>query len=303
MIAERLPLAIVACCILQLPGCFAAAQGYAPWTRPMQALLANQEPTLTVKTGLQLWLDGADVFTMYDATSGGNLVTNLGSIARWQDKSGNSRHATQATSGSRPTRVDNAKNGRTVTRYNNSKLTVPGSTATFNFLHDGTQSSVYTVTKAAFSDNPQTYWTPMGNSAGSSANIGVTWYYDDVSLNNGIRCAISRGFPGQFAADSFGAEAWVPNAHVVVRVRFDADTTASSRARHRVNDGTDAGSNSLTHAPSVADASWDLTVGASAPASTGYAGEVAELLIYNRYLSEAEDAAVMDYLNRKWSLY
>jgi hypothetical protein len=48
MIAERLPLAIVACCILQLPGCFAAAQGYAPWVRPMQALLAQRDRHFTV---------------------------------------------------------------------------------------------------------------------------------------------------------------------------------------------------------------------------------------------------------------
>jgi hypothetical protein len=43
MIAERLPLAIVACCILQLPGCFATAQGYAPWTPSILSLLANQD--------------------------------------------------------------------------------------------------------------------------------------------------------------------------------------------------------------------------------------------------------------------
>jgi hypothetical protein len=52
MIAERLPLAIVACCILQLPGCFAAAQGYAPWTRPMQALLLQVQAETVPTNGL-----------------------------------------------------------------------------------------------------------------------------------------------------------------------------------------------------------------------------------------------------------
>lgn len=51
----------------------------------------------------QLWLDGADQKTMYDATTGGSLVASGGSISRWEDKSGNARHAT--ASASQPTRT------------------------------------------------------------------------------------------------------------------------------------------------------------------------------------------------------
>ena len=50
-----------------------------------------------------LWLDGADGTTMYDATSGGSVVAANGTVARWEDKSGNTRHVTQATAGTRPT--------------------------------------------------------------------------------------------------------------------------------------------------------------------------------------------------------
>jgi hypothetical protein len=50
-----------------------------------------------------LWLDAADSSTLFDAVSGGSLVGNNGAVARWEDKSGNVRHATQATSGSRGT--------------------------------------------------------------------------------------------------------------------------------------------------------------------------------------------------------
>lgn len=56
------------------------------------------------RLSLALWLDGADASTLYDATSGGSLVAADGTVARWEDKSGNARHATQSTSGSRPQR-------------------------------------------------------------------------------------------------------------------------------------------------------------------------------------------------------
>ena len=64
-----------------------------------------------------LWLDGADASTLYDATSGGSLVAADGGIARWQDKSGNARHVTQATSGNRPLRKTLIQNGRDVVRF------------------------------------------------------------------------------------------------------------------------------------------------------------------------------------------
>jgi len=40
-----------------------------------------------------IWLDAADSTTLYDSTSGGNLVLSGGQVARWEDKSGNRRHA------------------------------------------------------------------------------------------------------------------------------------------------------------------------------------------------------------------
>jgi hypothetical protein len=63
-----------------------------------------------------LWLDGADSSTLYDATTGGSLVAADGEIARWEDKSGNSRHATQASAGARPIRKTAIQNGRDVLR-------------------------------------------------------------------------------------------------------------------------------------------------------------------------------------------
>jgi hypothetical protein len=58
-----------------------------------------------------LWLDAADASTI--AESGG-------AVSQWNDKSGNGRHAIQATSGNRPTVSTAALNGKNVITFNGS---------------------------------------------------------------------------------------------------------------------------------------------------------------------------------------
>jgi hypothetical protein len=70
--------------------------------------------------GLQLWLDSSDASTLFDATTGGSLVAADGSVARWQDKSGNARHATQSSSNSRPLRKTAIQGGKDVLRFDGS---------------------------------------------------------------------------------------------------------------------------------------------------------------------------------------
>ena len=59
-----------------------------------------------------LWLDAADTTTLFTTDSGSTLATNGSAVGRWNDKSGNGRHATRATAGNRPTVLANALNGR-----------------------------------------------------------------------------------------------------------------------------------------------------------------------------------------------
>ena len=54
-----------------------------------------------------LWLDAADTTT---------ITLNAGNVSAWNDKSGNNRHATQATAGSQPLYATNAVNGLNVVR-------------------------------------------------------------------------------------------------------------------------------------------------------------------------------------------
>ena len=61
--------------------------------------------------GCQIALDASVAGSLYDAVSGGGLVAADGAVARWEDLSGNGRHATQSTSGARPLRRVGSING------------------------------------------------------------------------------------------------------------------------------------------------------------------------------------------------
>ena len=76
-------------------------------------------------TGLDLWLDGNDPTTMYNASNGGANVTNNGFIWRWEDKSGNANHVYTTTGGSlsQPQYYENLTNYKGGLTFSNSVLT------------------------------------------------------------------------------------------------------------------------------------------------------------------------------------
>jgi hypothetical protein len=59
----------------------------------------GEPPTLE---NIQVWYDGQDAETLWSDTAGTTPLTDGGTAARWDDKSGNARHVTQATSTKRP---------------------------------------------------------------------------------------------------------------------------------------------------------------------------------------------------------
>lgn len=70
-------------------------------------------------SGLQLWLDATT--GLFDATSGGSAVTTDGSaVARWEDRSGNGRHATEVGINNRPVLKTAVQNGRNVIQFDGS---------------------------------------------------------------------------------------------------------------------------------------------------------------------------------------
>ena len=258
--------------------------------------------------GLQLWLDGSDAATLYDATTGGSLVAADGAVARWQDKSGNGRHATQSTSGSRPTRKTAIQNSLGVVRFDgsNDAMSISGSTATFKFLH-GTVATVIYVARYGTSADPNAQYCLISTGGASGNEIGYFHSYDDrsPSANNSISSSAIR--------DAAGFRAWLnrvnnqvaPNAFIACSEVIDAgNETAANRSIVRINGGAAIQGNSLTNSPSGNDSQFDLTIGAiiSSSPTAHMLGDIAEIIIYNSALSSTDRAAVESYLIAKWGV-
>jgi len=112
-----------------------------------------------------LWLDASDSATLFDATSGGSLPADGSTVARWEDKSGNARHATQSTAGSRPTRKTAIKNSLDVIRLDGGDC-LQG--ATPPIASTATALTIVTVAKTSLTATIQRVMTVSSESAGNN---------------------------------------------------------------------------------------------------------------------------------------
>jgi hypothetical protein len=257
---------------------------------------------------VQAWYDASDASTLYDATSGGSLVAADGAVARWEDKSGNARHATQGTSGNRPMRKTGVQGGLGVLRFDGSSdhLSIPSSTDTFSFLHTS-NASVFVVFQVAGA-NPNNVQSVIDN-CDATGQKGFNFGYDDRAsrpVNN--RVYFYAGIVGDYA---YGVETednkFPSGSFKVVTGRIQAaNATTSQRARIYVNGAIDASVNSLTGSPTGSAAS-NLHIGCSINSTTSATsaflnGDIAEIIIYNAALSDTDRAAVESYLMTKWGI-
>jgi hypothetical protein len=260
-------------------------------------------------TGLQLWLDASDSSTLFNATTGGSLVASDGAVARLEDKSGNGRHATQATSGNRPLRKTAIQGGKDVLRFDgsNDSLSIASSTATFKFLH-GAFATVLYVARYGTSADPNAQYGLISTGGASGDEIGYFHSFDDrVSLtaNNAISSSAIR--------DESGFRAWLnrvngrvaPNAFIACSEVIDAgNATADNRSIVRINGGSAIQGNSLTNSPSGNNSQFDLTIGViiSSSPTAHMLGDIAEIIVYDTALSDANRSAVESYLMSKWGI-
>ncbi len=92
-------LAVIAIALLACASAYAGRDGFArQWIG-----IVSAQWTPAQLPGLMLWLDASDAGTLWADTEATTAATNGGLVARWDDKSGSNRYATQSTSGSRPT--------------------------------------------------------------------------------------------------------------------------------------------------------------------------------------------------------
>jgi PKD repeat protein len=234
---------------------------------------------------------------------------NNGFVTTWYDQSGNNRNATQTTQANQPQIVSSGslitENGKVaITTMGNEYLTVPSSQATFNFLHNGTNSSAFSVNKFGTSSNPNAFYGLFGNASAASANIGVSFAYDDrssVPRNNSLYQDIVRGMPGQQCAIQTVDNTITPNQQNIISQFFDADNaTAANRAIAWINAGGAIANNTLTNAPTLSNATFNFQIMATGNNFAPMDGTCQELIIYP---SQPSQTGVRNELNAYYNAY
>lgn len=256
--------------------------------------------------GLEAW---------WDASDANNVTLDSGRVAALLDKSGKGRHAENSSSGStQPDYVTGAVNGRNVARCvaaDIQRLEVPSSTATFNFLHNGTPSYIAMVASAGTTSNPDDLFSFMGNIGGvSSSNTGFLLNYDDrVAFSNDDRFGafVVGGSAGTFMVRTALLSEYngifpggTPN---LVEVALDAgNATAADRLGVRINGGAEVATNTASGTPSTGNATLDFAIGTAGGAGQPLTGDICEILVFSQQPSSGQRAALRRYMASKWGI-
>jgi hypothetical protein len=202
-----------------------------------------------------------------------------GFVTRWYDQSTNSLNFTQITAGSQPRIVTsgliNTVNSLPAILGNGSFLmSIPSSTNLFNFLHNGSQSFITSVQKS--DDLSGGVKKLYGNLGGNSARVG----YQNFSSLLTINCAIGRGVSSNLTVNNNSGNILTTNQYLLSNEIDAGNATASLRSKMYLNGSTAIANNTLTNAPSTANAFANFTIFDDGGNSNRFIGSFQELVIY-----------------------
>jgi hypothetical protein len=236
---------------------------------------------------LALWLM-ADAGVYNDA--GSTLASNADGVYQWNDQSGNNNHALQATGGNRPQFLTGALNGLPTVRFNGF---TPNWLTLTNTILGGVDSTVFVVgkysydTDGAFTDVNfvlGSEFTFIGGGLyrmqmAGNAELGALRprMFGPIGEMSGTDLTINTYFQANLRRqDSFPRPSWW-------RVNMVADGTNPTNGSF----GTDGGSKVIGKAAGDSN-------------NSPFYGDLCELIVYHRQLTDAEIATVEYYLNDKW---
>lgn len=244
--------------------------GYVPITMGSQTVRIGVSLDLTSPvptTNMKLWL----------RPNAGITQDGNGYVSSWLDQSGSGNNLAQSTQSSEPLYVAGSANGQGAVRFAGSDdlLKTAGLVVTTT-----SQFTIYAYAKPSSVTPPQTlFWQGDGSSTG-----GYGAYF---SGNSNLKTGWGSSSGEVASTNPATAGNWS-----LIESRYDSST-------HKMwINGTLSGSVSKTNSNFT---TGYFTLGNYGPTPTqGFIGDVAEVLVYGRALSDAERASVQSYLKTKY---
>jgi|GEM_PF-1166172 len=239
---------------------------------------SSPAPSEIPAAGLRLWVR-ADV---------GVTASASGAVTAWADQSGSNNNAVQATESRAPKLVANALNGKPVLRFDGVDDYLDVAQAQ-SLAITGDISSFFVVKFDDFA----TYRAVWGKTAGPAGNLPAPTDYYTVP-NTGV----PRLYRGNGTSTSLGfvdaAKGLTAATYLIAGFAQEGTNLTHYLA------GQPNGSGRLT--ATLGDGGKALKIGSREDFVTKMKGDIAELVIYDRALPDAERNQVVDYLKNKYGL-
>ena len=222
---------------------------------------------LPVKNGLNLWLDAADD-TTFSYSSGT-------SVSQWRDKSGSNFHASQATVGSQPSR-STFQNSRKTVNFDgtNDTVTIP------SFVSNS-EMSIFVVSNCG-----NTLFIEHSNDANS--NQGFYFYGGGSGMISITRATGSLIYNSNWLSGGYSV------ASAVNSTGLDLLTYKNGTQQTIISDQRGSITNSYV--------TNTLYIGSRGANSIWSNGPIAEIIIYNRKVTDTERKQIHTYLGQKWGI-
>lgn len=228
--------------------------------------LGSVEQLATIPSGAHLWLR-ADA-GVYPGGASGSRISN------WYDQSGNGRNASMATTSRQPYYYSGVLNGWPVIRFNGAESM---------YLDVFAQPVTFTVFVVGRNRNPSESFSMILGPGGNAPNNQLRWENGSQAL------FVGTGNNMPIITSSIGNT----RAFHALSARYDGSTMRVYRN----------GSLISTHAFSTWGVPWTLASVGSWYSSYFMQGDLAEVIIYARALSESERSSVNSYLQNKYFTY
>lgn len=234
----------------------------------------------TVVSNCVLWLDAADISTMFQDSAGAIPARTTGStVSLWKDKSSSGNHASNTTA--QPTLTIGAQNGLNVLNFNGAQYL----TLSTNTLPTGSTNCTFFFITRTPSTSVQVFFT-YGQDP-NTINRNPQFYYNSGRLNIDL-------YGGGLLSDN----TIFTNSYVMTSCTFTNRITAW-------DNGTQfsGGSTAITLNTGTGWAS--IGVGRVPPGTAlnyYFNGQMGEMILFNRELSSQERLQMEGYLAWKWGL-